>query len=113
MAKKYIAVREVYTYNKRFKQGDVFPDDWLKEGYLPNEHFMPEDEAHTFIRDSSANKPIQCAGDDPRSTNELTKELLKHTNLNPKWTRKEIWSKLRDYEAGLAKTLQPNEKPKK
>lgn len=115
MAKKekYIAVREVYTYNKRFKQGDEFPVDWLKEGYLPNHHFMPEDEAKEFMRDSTANKPIQCAGDDPRSTKELKEALLKYTNVLEKWGRKEIWTQLHRFESGEAKTLQPSEKAKK
>ena len=106
MAKeKMIAVKECYVYNKRFKQGDEFPEKWLAEGYLPNQHFAPASEAKTLIDFNREHRPIQCAGDDPRSTKELKAELLKFVKSFPeKWGRKEIWIDLQKHENAKAKT---------
>jgi len=105
MAKKMICIKECFVYNKRFKQGDEFPEQWVKEGYLPNMHFLPEGEAEAAIVESKLNRPVQCAGDDPRSTKDLKAELMKHMKSFPeKWGRKEIWLELHKHESAKAKT---------
>jgi hypothetical protein len=105
MAKKMICVKDCFVYNKRFKQGDEFPEKWIQEGYLPNMYFLPEGDAKAAIEASKFNRPVQCAGDDPRSTKELKTELMKHMKSFPeKWGRKEIWLELNKHENAKGKT---------
>lgn len=114
MAKKeYVCIKECFVYNKRFKKGAKFPETWLKEGYLPNQFFLPEDEAKEYIREHDGHRPVQCAGDDPRSTEEIKKTLFKFMKSFPeKWGRKEMWSALRKYEQGEAQTGDTKDKGK-
>ena len=104
----YYCIKECNTYNKRFKVGDMFPAKWIAEGYLPNHHFSKFDgpkEALSFAKERNANRPIQCAGDDPRSTKDLKAELQKHVKSFPeKWGRKEIWLELNRHENAKGKT---------
>jgi hypothetical protein len=101
MAEKMIAVRECFLYNKRFKVGEAFPDNWIREGYLPNEHFAQESKAEELIAEISANRPVLCAGDDVRSNIELKKALKKYLKDFPeKWSRKQIWMELQKFEHG-------------
>lgn len=110
MAEKMICVKECFVYNKRFKVGAEFPHQWLKEGYLPNAFFMPQSEAEDYIRESKhGNRPIQCAGDDPRSTETLRTALLRFKKSFPEnWTRKQIWLELKKYEQAEAQTETEN-----
>lgn len=111
---KFYCIKECNTYNKRFKPGDEFPQKWLDEHYLPNHHFKQFDsqkDAIAYFKETSETRPIQCAGDDPRSNEQLRTALAKYTNVSEKWTRKEIWMKLRERETADERTEQP--KPKK
>lgn len=97
----YICIRNCYTYNKRFKVGDLFPAEWLAADYYPNQHFMQEAEAKAYI---AAKKHIErvrgTSGDDPRSTEDLRQALIKAGGgVTPKMTRAEIWLKLQEAEA--------------
>lgn len=107
MGERIICHRECFVYNKRFKKGDEFPEKWLLEGYLPNNHFAPEEEAKRMISASETNRPVQCAGDDPRSTKDIKSALLRYMKSVPeKWSRKELWNELRRHEMADAKTEQ-------
>jgi hypothetical protein len=104
----YVCVRECYTYNKRFKVGDKFPDEWLKNDYYPNHHFMPEAMAQSVLKDhkkGDINRPMLCAGDDPRSTNELMEKLLElGASADPKWGRQQVWMRVNELENARGKT---------
>ena len=111
----YVCIKECYTYNKRFRVGDKFPVEWLQNDYYPNHHFMPRADAehHIATLRKGGDKRVQFAGDDPRSTKDLIETLVKHTNVNPKWTRAEIWAKLNEYETATSKTAPQPERGKK
>lgn len=116
MADHYFCIKECNTYNKRFRAGDQFPTNWIESGYLPNHHFKQfrdNKECMNYIKAESSTRPIQCAGDDPRSTNELKAALGKFMNVSEKWTRKEIWNKLNERETADARTMPPAETKQK
>lgn len=99
----FICIRDCFTFNKRFRQGEAFPEDWLKAGYKPNRHFAPAQEAANAIAEVNATRQRYGHGDDPRSTVELKKELSKFTEVDGNWDRKRTWMELQRYENAEAK----------
>jgi len=99
----FICIRECFTYNRRFRPGEPFPENWLSNGYTPNHHFAPAAEAHDALRRARDEKLKFGHGDDPRSTAELTAELEKYMKINAAWDRKKIWLELTRHENAAAK----------
>ena len=99
----FICVRECFTYNRRFRPGEPFPENWLNNGYEPNHHFAPAADAHEALKKAQEEKARYGHGDDPRSTAELTAELEKYMKVNAHWDRKKIWLELTRHEIAAAK----------
>ena len=99
----YICIRECFTYNRRFRPGEPFPENWLANDYKPNHHFAPAAEAHNALAAARAERLKFGHGDDPRSTAELSAELEKFMKVNAHWDRKKIWLELTRHENAAAK----------
>jgi hypothetical protein len=102
---EWVCFRECFHLNKLFKPGEKFPHEWIENGYKPNKHFCSPAE-YADMRDTEKKTRYQfCAGDDQRSTEELKAALKKYMpDINPKWSRKEIWMALHDREHAEART---------
>lgn len=109
MAIKYRCYRECFAYNKHFKRGDWFPQEWIKAKYEPQpEYFVKENEYEDKIDDHKKSRTVYSAADDPRPTADLVEELKKIGLEIPKdWTRQRIWMALKQREMAEAHTEQP------
>ena len=117
MAKQeYRCFRECFAFNKRFKKGTMFPMTWIDAGYTPPaEYFVVAEDYADLIRTKSAeSRQIFSAADDPRSSDELVKELAKYMEVPKDWNRKRIWMALKQRDMAVEKTepRRPGRPPK-
>ena len=110
---EYRCYKECFAYNKRFKQGTFFPVTWIDAGYKPPpEYFVAaEDYADTIRMKVKEGKEIQCAADDPRSSDQLVKDLAKYMEVPKDWNRKRIWMALKQREMAESHTEPGPRKP--
>ena len=113
MAKDYRCFRECFAFNKRFKIGAVFPPVWLDNGYLPpTEYFVPAEDYDQVIRQKAKeHRSVQSAVDDPRSSEQLIKDLAKYMTVPSDWNRKRIWMALKQREMAESHTEPGPRKP--
>lgn len=99
---KYVCIRECFAHAVHWVPGDV-----LTPGLEPNKHFAPEGAEVTV------DEPILVAGDDPRSTPEIAKDIEARGGKLTAKTRKnrkklfQIWVDIKD------EPLLDGSKPKK
>ena len=111
---EYTAIRDCYYSDGQhkhrfFKAGQKLPEGWLHDA---NEctHFRPTMEAKQIIKTGAAEQKALTAGDDPRGTKELRSALRKFMNspVPQTWSRKKVWSKLRERENAVARDAVTN-----
>ena len=76
MAEKHVCVAECYYWNRLWKEGDIFEDivgsvEGLPDELQPNRHFKLVGSKITMASQMITETP----GDDPRSTDQIIKEL--------------------------------------
>jgi hypothetical protein len=99
----YVCIKENFSFNKHFLVGDGFPEEWLRNGYTPNQHFAKAAIAYDEIERVKQERAMYGHGDDARSTKELRELLGEYIKTIPQdWTRKKIWLELRRHEAASA-----------
>ncbi len=90
----FTCIRDCFYQNKLFKQGEPFPENWLKAGVPVGKHFAKSVEAHEIIRTGTLKTHVTCHGDDPRSNVELRKILIAagHDSQDvTNWERRDLW----------------------
>jgi hypothetical protein len=99
----YTCIRDCFYQNKLFKQGEPFPENWLKAGVPVGKHFAKTTEAHEIILTGKLKTQVICHGDDPRSNVELRKILKDHGIEDAEnWTRKDMWEAVIGWEKAPA-----------
>ena len=103
---EYKCFKECFAFNKRFKKGAIFPPTWVDNGYKPPEEYFvkSEDYADVIRTKSRESKQVNSAVDDPRTSEQLIKELSRFMEVPQDWNRKRIWMALKQREMAEFKT---------
>lgn len=110
MAKqKYRCVVKCFAYNKLFKKGEMFPMDWISNGYTPQpEYFCRAEDYEDMATEMEVKaRVIYSAAEDPRPTAQLIDDLARFMEVPKDWNRKRIWMALKQREMAEAHTEPP------